>query len=517
MSARRSRVLLALVLAGCATTRPAPTASSAPAAQPAAAARPEPAPAGSAAGAPPSGPWVRTPPPPPLSTVPWTEPPANEATLPNGLRVVVIERHGRPIVSVRLLLRSGAASESREHAGVTWLSLALLEDREEKRTDDGELLVSDEKSARRQLAEQGGALSFGVTSDGSWLGVDGYSVDTAKYLQTLREVMKARRHGADGFAGRRDALLDAIDDLELGDDETLFEQLGRLAFGPQHVYAQRVVGTVPSLEQMGIEDVVARQDAVLQPKGATLLVVGEVDHQQVLSKAADVFEGWANTARVVEPDIPASPVGKRKAVRIIPRKPARTTALCSVRGLGDVKASGAALAIFAETMGNGRLRQALREERGFTYVAQASVIERRKARALAFCSRLPTTATAEGLRVFVHALEALKASPPTAEELDRAKATLQSRLAAERSSVAGTIESWAHAVELGQPTGLAEQQAALRAVTAAELEALSRQVLDLDHLQLVLSGDTTTIEAAVKASGLGASTVVHVAHEGGRD
>ena len=459
-------------------------------------------------------PWTRTAPPPSLPSVPFVEPPAHEVTLPNGLRVVVIERHERPIVATRLLLRAGAAVESDERAGITWLSLAALEDRVELKTSDDELLVSDEKSARRQLADLGGRMDFEVTHDGSWIGVEGYSVDTLRYLEALRDVMKARRHGAGGFGDRREALLDAIEDLELGDDETLSEHLARLAFGARHVYARRVIGTMASLDHLGIEDLVAHQNAVLQPRGATLLVVGDVDHAKVLTQAASVFQKWTpTTGSVVEPPIEVPKVGKRQAVRVIPRTPARTTALCGVRGLGDVTESDAALDVFAETMGSDRLRSALREERGLTYGTQALVLRHRRARALIFCARLPTAQTTEGLVVFVHALEGLRASPPSDEEVERAKATLQSRFAVERSDVQGIVASWTRAVQLGKPTGVGEARQALAAVTTAELAKLSREVLAPERLQLVLTGETATIEEAVKAAGLGKSVTIRVAHE----
>lgn len=457
--------------------------------------------------------WTRTPPPPPLPSVAFVEAPTHEATLPNGLRVVVIERHERPIVATRLLLRASAAAESDEQAGITWLSLAALEDRVERRNGDDELLVSDERSARWQLAELGGRMSFDVTHDGSWLGIEGYSVDTLKYLEALRDVMKARRHGTGGFGDRREALLDAIEDLELGDDETMSEHLARLAFGPRHVYARRVIGTVASLDHLGIEDLVAHQNAVLQPRGATLLVVGDVDPVKVLAQAASVFRKWTPTRPVLEAAIEVPKVGKRQAVRVIPRTPARTTALCGVRGLGDVTQSDAALDVFAETLGSDRLRTALREERGLTYATEALVLRHRRARALVFCARLPTARTTEGLAVFVQALDGLRASPPSAEEVERAKATLQSRRAVERSHVQGIVASWTRALQLGQPPGLEEARRAVSTVTTAELAALSHEVLAPERLQLVLTGETATIEEAVKAAGLGKSVTIRVAHE----
>src|SRR5688572_17867822 len=93
-----------LVLAACAT--PPPPA-------------PAPTPAPVVVEAPPAPAWTRSAPPPPAPPSSVSAPPVRELTLPGGLRVVVVEHRRRPLVSVRLFFKDGAAADPAASAGAT--------------------------------------------------------------------------------------------------------------------------------------------------------------------------------------------------------------------------------------------------------------------------------------------------------------------------------------------------------------------------------------------------------------
>ena len=71
------------------------------------------------------------------------------------------------------------------------------------------------------------------------------------------------------------------------------EQLvANAAFGSGHPYARSPLGTVDSVTPMGIEEVVDRQLDVFVPKGATLLVAGDVRPDAVAAAAKAAFGRW---------------------------------------------------------------------------------------------------------------------------------------------------------------------------------------------------------------------------------
>src|SRR5687767_1218516 len=65
-------------------------------------------------------------PPPPASPRSGTFPKPAEQTLPNGLRVIVIERREYPLVSAQLLIKNGGEVDPPELAGLADLTANLL-------------------------------------------------------------------------------------------------------------------------------------------------------------------------------------------------------------------------------------------------------------------------------------------------------------------------------------------------------------------------------------------------------
>jgi zinc protease len=466
----------------------------------------DPAAAHSAAiAAPPPKAWTTAPP--PLARVPSrvATPAPVEVRLANGVRVVVLERHRRPLVQVRLLLPRGAVTDPPRDPGITWLAVHLASDFRE-RNDHGERLAG-EKSLRREVGELGGAFGVAVEPDFSALAVSGYAKDAAKYVALLGDVVTDPRHGASSFEARRGALLDVIEDLESSDPEALERVIVQAAFGTGHPYARSIIGTRKSLEPLGLEDVVAHQEKILAPAGATLLVVGDVTASEVVAAARKAFAGWTREAlppvNVAPTPAPRGPF----AVGFLRRSPASTLVACVTRPLADVRASDAALDVFAAAFGAGtrsRLALALREEGGHTYVAHAQVARRRAARALVACAPLDAARADEGLRVFRSALERFRAAGPSEAELTRARALRLAALDEDEEDTSREADAWTEAIAIGPgaPRPEAERRD-VGAVTAAEVRRIAAVALRPDGLRWILSGDPAVAAEAVRASGLG--------------
>jgi zinc protease len=496
---------IGLVLVACAGPRspgrPAPEAVSAP----------RPGPASSAASADAGTPWSRSAPPAALARLTAVEAPRRSSLLPNGLGLLVVEEHRRPIVSIRLVFPTGAAADPDDKAGATFLAFALLAERFDEKKATGEPVDWDEKSARREVAEAGGQYGFNVMQDAAWIGIDGYARDAALYMRFLEKIIRARRHGDDSFFALREGTRDWLEDLETADENVFMEAVARLAFGAAHPYSRPVNGTERSLAGLGLEDVVERQQQALCPGRATLVVVGDVTAAEVARKAEAAFLRWPPCREVSGPQIPLPPVGRR-AVVVLPRRPATTTLVCASRALSDVKGADAALDVVALIVGHRRLHDAIREEKGWTYTPSAGVSRYRRARAFVACSHLPANQTEPGLKLFTQTLAALSTSPPSEEEVETAKAMLVSQRQIAEDDVLGTVAQITSSLALEQPVAMTSQLAALRGVTVDETRRLAKRLFAPGNWQLALSGETGRLQAAVAADGLGPASVLSVAH-----
>ncbi len=476
----------AAALAGCATALK-PIEKSAPLPTPVIAAAPVP----------------RTSPPASLPAVKREEPVSWKFALSNGLQVVVVEDHRRPLVSMRLFLASGAAADIDERAGATYFAMALLGDTFDLRTETGYPVDPLEKSARRQVMDLGGVLRFDVTEDTSWIGIDGFAPDTGEYLKTLSSIVQKPRHSEDSFLGRLDGVGDSLDELEVADPEVLDEHLSHLAFGDSHPYARPVFGTPASISRLGVEEVIERQAALLTPVGGTLLVAGDVRPKEVLGIAERTFGKWRSSAPRADVRIEPPAVRPRASVTFLPRTPSRTTLVCVARPLTDVTAPTGTLAILASVLANSRLSSVLREQHGLTYLATASIVQHRSARALLACSRLSGRDFGQSLRLFVATVEATAKEPPTEQEIESARAGLIAAAETSQDDVPGIVDAWQKAIEWRKPASASAYVAELRKATVDEVRKLAGVVLKPELLQFMFSGEPGVVTSAVKANHLG--------------
>jgi len=102
------------------------------------------------------GRWPSEGPPRPLAARDVTFPPYELRTLENGLQVVAVLHHEQPVVSMRMIVRAGAALDPRGKAGLANLAAALL--------DQGTTTQS-ASEVNRAIDFIGGAMGAGAGTD----------------------------------------------------------------------------------------------------------------------------------------------------------------------------------------------------------------------------------------------------------------------------------------------------------------------------------------------------------------
>lgn len=447
--------------------------------------------------------WVRSPMPASSELRVRSGAATRELRLPNGLRVVVVEHHRRPIVVASLLFPRGAAHEPAKTAGSTFLAIALLGDFRET-DEDGKRLV-DEHSLRRQVAEAGGTYRSMVSSDYSGLEIRGFSKDAPTYLQLLASAVLNPRHGIASFAGRRGAMMDVAEDVESTEGDVFEELLIQRSFGERHPYSAPTYGTMQSLEELMLDDVIEHQRRVLTPEGTTLLVVGDVNAAQTIGAITTAFGKWSGKVPKLSP-IPPPEVPKKESVGFIERSPSTTLSVCASRPLSDVGSKDVALEVLAAAVGgvSGPLSRTLREEHGLTYDANAAILRRRYAQAFVACTRLRADAGGKGLQLMRDQFEELRRSGPSAEAIRRAKATLRAEALQADDTVQRSLPRW-QSIVVGAASDLSSSARleAIERVSPEELRALSAQVFDPSTIRWLLSGERSRAVQAVEAAELG--------------
>jgi len=208
------------------------------------------------------------------------EPPVLAVTLDNGLRVLLLEDHRSPIVSLQLWYRVGSRNEARGATGIAHF-LEHLMFRGTPTNGPG---------AYARIVERNGGQDNAFTSQD----VTSYYVDIAADRLDLVLALEAdRMHNLTLDPKIVDAEREVVTEerrTRTEDDPggALGEEVSALAFRA-HPYGQPIIGWAVDLKRITRDEIQAFYKTYYAPNNAVLLVAGDFKTAGVLAKVKEVF------------------------------------------------------------------------------------------------------------------------------------------------------------------------------------------------------------------------------------
>jgi zinc protease len=337
--------------------------------------------------------WPSENPPRPLAARPIHFPPYELKTLPNGLKVVLVSHHEQPAVSVRMIVRAGAAMDPKEKLGLAMLTASLLDQGAGGRTAE-------------QIADTidfaGGILSTGAGTDLTYVSTVVMKDGLPLGLQLMADVVRRPTFAAEEIERQRQQAISSLKVAAEDPDNLAGQVIDRLIYG-FHPYGLPGSGTAESLASLQRQDFIEFHRRFYVPNNALLAIVGDVSPADALAGVQQAFGDWAPG------DVPAfkpiDPPPATKRVVIIDKPDAvqteiRVGQIGIPRKHNDYAALDQAVKILGGE-GANRLQQVLRSQRGLTYGASADLDTYKTAGGIVAETDTRSSATAETLRVIV--------------------------------------------------------------------------------------------------------------------
>ena len=427
---------------------------------------------------------------------PVRAPVTTQFTLQSGLEVVAISRAVAPIVSMSLMIRSGADIDP---AGSEGLASSTAEMLDEGAGSRSALEVAED------LEQIGADLYVGAGRDGSQLTLQVPSKELARALATAADVvMRPRLTDADWSRVQHDrvtALAQRRDQPEgvanLISDRTLF--------GSGHPYGHPVDGVESSIAAMTTADVRRFHEQTWRPNNATLVIAGDFDPAAMQDTLERAFGGWEPRPVAAPRPTPAFPALPRF---VLVDRPGAPQSIIRIVGPGEVRTSPdrPALGVLNAILGGSftsRLNFNLREQKGYTYGAGSSFGFYRRAGSFTARAAVFSEVTAPAVTEFLREIAAIREAPVTATELTKARATLLGRVAEALSTSGGIAAQYAelrlYDLPVDEP---ARFVATIEKTEAAELQRLAVRHLDPERMAIVIVGDRAAIEKPLRELGL---------------
>ena len=432
-------------------------------------------------------------PPAPAAVKPAQFPPFQEAVLANGLRVVLVENHRDPVVAFRLVLPAGKLFDAKGKEGTADVVASLLTKGAGQRTAE-------------QIAEAieaaGGSLTGSADNDFISLSGSVLASNAPLAFQLLGDAVARPTFPEKEVELVRTQSLSALT-LEQSQPASIAARVFDAGLYGDHPYGRRA--TPQSVRALTRADLAAYQAARLKPRGALLVVAGDLSMAQLKTLADRSFAGWTGDPAPA-PTFGAPPSRARSEIVLVHR-PGSVQSNIVVGNLTSGPADPAryAATIANKVLGGGadaRLFDILREQKGWTYGAYSSLTRPRGTGAFSATAEVRTEVTDSALVELTAQLRRLGTEPVAATELENAKGALVGVFPLTVETAQQVAEQVARVKTLGLPADyLQTYRTRLSAVTGATLQQAVQRYVRPQQGLIVVVGDGAKIHERLKAIG----------------
>ena len=445
--------------------------------------------------------WPTERPPQPLAAHDVRFPPYEIKSLPNGLKVVVVQQHEQPVVTLRMLVRAGAAKDPSGKQGVAVLTAALL--------DQG-TTTRDAAQIADAIDTEGGGLGTGAGSDLSFANVLVMKDALQFGIGLLSDVVRRPAFQQVELDRQRQQALSGLRVSYQDPDYVASLVFDRLVYG-FHPYGLPNGGTPQSLQTITVDDLRRFHDTWFVPNNAILGVVGDITTEEAMAAAEKAFGDWqAHDLPAIEPSTPPDPT--RRVVVVNKPDAVQTELRVGHLGLPRTHKDYLAFDLLMKILGGegaNRLHRVLRSERGLTYGASAEVQSLRDAGDFAAETDTRSDATAEVLRLIVDEISKLQRQRVSDRELADAQAYLAGNFPLTIETPDDIAAQVLNVLFYGLPlTEIESYRERVNAITPDDIQRVARQYLRPDRLSVVLVGNASAFTSQLAGVGFDKFEVV---------
>jgi predicted Zn-dependent peptidase len=436
-----------------------------------------------------------------------TVPVASAATLTNGVSLRAVQQRELPLVQITAVIRGGARLDEKSPGMATFMAGML---------DEG-AGTRDAAALQSEIAYLGASLSTRADWDAFHISLKVPVRSLAPALDLMADVVV--RPTFSGAEVRRQRDLRLANLLQLRDQPNALAGLAfnQIVFPSGHPYHSPIGGD--SLSTVALDSAAVRQfyAKTFRPERTTFYIVGDISLSQARALIGARFGAWrASGAPALEAQIGVEPRMQVSTQVYLVDKPEAAQSVITIGWPGVNRASPdyAPLMVMNTLLGGSftsRLNMNLRETKGYSYGAGSSFTFRRAPGPFTASAAVRTNVTDSALVEFFRELNRIRGERAAPEELERAKAYLELGLPGALESTAQIAGQLADLATFGLTLDeLPRFAAAVRAVSAADVQRVAQRYLTPQQATVVVVGDLAQVRAPIDALRLGVSTVLDV-------
>lgn len=281
-------------------------------------------------------------------------------TMPNGLVVLLVERHTIPAVEAHLVIKTGAVADPSGREGLAALTADLLTKGTATRS-------------AVEIAEAidfiGGSLTAQAADDFSSLTLTTLKKDLPTAVGVMADVLLHPAFPAAEVERQRRDTLSGIQAAKDDPEDVAEKAFAPLVFGP-HPYRHPVEGLDTTVPLLTREEVVAFHRTYYRPNNAILALVGDLGSREARRAVKAALGGWEKKA-IPPLLVPPAPPIAEKTVSLIEKDLTQATIVLGHLGIARNDPDFYPVTVMNYILGGGgfasRLMTTIRDNRGLVY------------------------------------------------------------------------------------------------------------------------------------------------------
>jgi zinc protease len=415
-------------------------------------------------------------------------------TLPNGLRVILVEHHELPIIAVELMVRAGSALDPGDRPGLAHLTSSLL-------------LEGTTSKTAQELSEEiefiGGTLRGRCEYECTTISATSLKKDCSTLLGLLSQVVTSPSFPEEELERYREKFRASI--LKEKDDRRVIAErhMDELLFA-NHPYGHPPIGTLEGLKAITRFDVLEFHKRYYLPNNSILAVVGDFEPVELWEELEGYFGGWRGAELRKVPSPPLQKISNR--IRLLDKPDLTQTEIrIGLLGIERTSQDFFPLLLLNHVLASGpssRLYTELRAKRGLTYGVNSRFYARKERGPFFIRTHTKNETTLETLRLLLKELERVRDEGVSQEELEAARAYQTGSFPLGLETPAQIASHLLEQELYGLPEDYLETYLKqLGAVTLEEVNQLAKRFFNPDNMVIVLVGKASEILPQVMSLG----------------
>ena len=400
----------------------------------------------------------------------------------SGVTAWLVQDNSIPLIAMKFSFNGGAATDPTDKTGLSEFLSGML--------DEG---AGDLTSAQFQAALNDNSIKLGFSSsqhrfDG---GLQTLSVNRELAFDLLAKAITAPRFDEKPLERiRRQFLVSLKRDNE--QPRTIATRAWiKTMVGKDHPYARPRSGTEQGLKSISADDLRAKAKKIFTRDQLFVAVTGDIDAQTLKTMLDKVFGSLP--ARSDLPEVPEAKISEEAQIQIIDRDIPQSVIQFGTKGIKrkdkDFVTAYVLFNIFGSGSFGSRLMEEVREKRGLSYSAYATLYPLRRAGLIFGSAATVNARVGETVKVVTDEFRKMAENGPTQKELDNAISYLTGAYALRfdtNSKIAGQLLA-----NMKNDLGIdyvTKRNDLIRSVTLADVKRVAKRILRPDQLVFTIVG-----------------------------